>query len=70
MLPKQVRYQTAPRPDTRNYRIENCNPDLRIRLPIVLHQTRCSVSFLEKLENLDRLNFDYSQNAKKTDALG
>ena len=46
-----------------------CNSGLSVESPSGASRTCGSVRILEELGGFDRLNFDYSQNAEKTDAL-
>jgi len=69
LLPKQVRYQAAPRPDSHHYRISGFPLKMQAEVRRNIAKLRISGNQLQH-DGVDSLNFDYSQNLKNSCANG
>jgi hypothetical protein len=65
LLPKQVRYQAAPRPDSHHYRISGFQ--LKMQADVRRNVARLRILGPQiQYEGVGSLNFDYSQNMKNS----
>ena len=65
LLPKQVRYQAAPRPDSHHYRISGFPLKMQAEVRINIAKLRILGTQVQH-DGVDSLNFDYSQNLKNS----